>query len=149
MSFDALGSTKSPNTRSAGQRVRESSAVERLLASLDGMDPFERIEALRKAGKRKAEAEGRAYQMDHTRKSLLSRLATEIATARPKESLSEAKLERLARADPRYQAHLDGTAEAMREREEATAEYYTIRAELTWLERTIAHTNALARIDQP
>lgn len=146
MSFDALGSTDT-RARSQEQRARESSAVERLLASLDGMDPFERIEALRQAGRRKAEAEGRAYQMDHTRKALLSRLATEIAAAHPKQSISEAKLERLARADPRYQTHLDGTAEAMREREEATAAYYTIRAELEWMRAAVAHENALSRIE--
>lgn len=148
MSFDALGSTNE-RTRSPEQRARESSAVERLLASLDGMDPFERIEALREAGKRKAKAEGRAYQMDHTRKALLSRLATEIAASRPKESMSEAKLERLARADPRYQTHLDGTAAAMEDRELAQSEYWTIKATLLWMEKVVSHENAHMRLENP
>lgn len=134
MSLDVLG------TRARG-------ALDNLLATLGGMDPFERIQAMRDAGERKARAEGRAYQLDHQRKALLAKLANEYATAHAKENLSEARLERMARADERYSKHLEGTAAAIEERELAVSEYFAVRAELLWLEKTVAHSNALTRMD--
>lgn len=123
-------------------------AIANLIASL-GEDPFAWIEELRDAGKRKAKAEGVAYRLEQERKSLLARIASEIATAQSKKSLSEAKLDRMARADPRYHRHIEGTAAAVEERELAHSEYWSTRARLEWLRASIAHDNALSKLQEP
>lgn len=120
-----------------------------LLTHTIGGDPFERIEALRKAGERKARAEGLAYQMEHERKHLLALYASEYAEVHAKEKLSEARLERMARSDDRYRKHIEGTAAAIEERELARSEYWRIQAELTWMEKTVAHANAMSRLENP
>lgn len=121
-------------------------AVDNLIAIL-GEDPFERIQELREAGERKARAQGVAYRMERERKSLLARLASEYARLHSDKGLSEAKLDRLARADDRYQKHLEGTAAAIEDRELATSEYFAFRSRLEWLRAAVAHENALSRIE--
>ena len=120
-----------------------------VLAAHVGSDPYARIEELREVGRRKAEAQGVAYQLDHERKSLLARLASEYARTHADQSLSEAKLERLARADQRYQTHIEGTAAAIERREFANSEYWAIRSELEWDKSAIAHLNVLTRLEEP
>lgn len=131
------------------QGARERNARDLLVASLDGDDPFQRLHELEVAGERKAEAEALLYYMEHERKALLSRISSEIASSRRVESLAENKLERLARADPRYENHLQGMKEARYNAERASAEYWRIRSHLEWLEKTIAHVNAMSRLDHP
>lgn len=130
------------------QREREKSAREAIVHTL-GSDPWERIEGLREAGRRKAEAQGVAYQMERERKALLARIASEYARTHAEKNLSEAKLDRLARADERYQRHLEGTASAIEERELATSEYFAIRSVLEWDRAAVAHENALSRLEEP
>lgn len=130
------------------QRMREDTAIERLHASL-GEDPFVRIEQLNEAGRRKAQAEGLAYRLEHERKVMLARLAGEYAALHAKEGLSETRLERMARADARYTKLLDRTQEAVEEREAANSEYWSLRTHLEWLKAAIAHDNALARLGEP
>lgn len=120
-----------------------------LLAASIGGDPFEHIALLEEAGQRKAKAEGIAYQMEQMRKSVLAKIAAEIAQAHANEGLSEARLERMARADERYIRHIEGTAAAIEERENAQAEYWRLKSELLWMEKTVAHVNASMRLDQP
>lgn len=125
--------------------LRES-ARETMSAAL-GANPYDRLARLDELGARKAEATGRAYQMEHMRHVVLSHISSEIATLHSRESLSEAKLERLARGDPRYQAHIEATALAIEARDKADAEYWTLKAGLEWDARAIAHVNALTRMD--
>lgn len=125
----------------------EGSARE-LVASHLGSDPWERIERMREAGRAKAEAEGVAYQMERERKALLARLASEFQE-RAKGKLSEAKAERLARADDRYQKHIKGTAVAIEKREAAQSEYWAIRSELEWDRASLAHLNAMSKLEEP
>ena len=126
----------------------DGSAREILSASL-GSDPYDRLAQLGALGERKAKAAGQAYHMDHMRKVVLAHVAGELAVVHAKEGLSEAKLERLARADDRYRQHIEGTAAAMEESELAQAEYWRLRAELTWDEKAIAHYNAMSRLGDP
>lgn len=120
-----------------------------LLAASIGSDPYERIEELRVIGERKAQATGVAYQMEHERQPLLARLASEYARIHANEDLSEAKLERLARADERYRLHIEGAAKAIRERELANSEYWALRSLLEWDKTAVAHLNALSRLGEP
>ena len=109
----------------AGVRdVRTPDAARELLAANfpAGQGPYELVEQLREIGKRKAQAEGVAYELEHGRHVVLSRLATEFSIAHSKEPLSEAKLERMARADPRYGEHIKRTARALEERDMARSE---------------------------
>jgi hypothetical protein len=122
-------------------------AQEAMLASV-GSDPYERIEDLRQAGKRKAQAEGVVYEMEHHRKILLSRIASELAVAHAAKNMSEAKLERMALGDPRYEAHIKGTAAAVEEKELAVSEYYAIKSMLEWDGHVLFHANALARLER-
>lgn len=122
-------------------------ARELLVGSL-GADPYERIEAIREAGKRKAAAEGVAYQMEHERHVVLARIASEIAQAHAKQQLSEARLDRMARADDRYRKHIRGTAAAIEEKELASSEYWALRSLEEWDARSIAHLNAMSRLDE-
>lgn len=130
------------------QRQREDTALQRLAATL-GEDPFVTIEELRQAGRRKATAEGVAYRMEHERKVLLARVANEIAVTHAKEALSEAKIDRLARADERYMTLIKGLEAAVEERELANSEYWALRAHLEWLRAAISHDNVLARLGEP
>lgn len=123
------------------------SARETLVASL-GADPYDGIELLRKAGERKARAEGVAYELDHQRHIVLSQIMNELAVVHAKEKMAEAKLDRMARADPRYAAHVKRTAEAMAEKERAISEYFAIKSELEWDGHSLFHINALSRLDR-
>jgi hypothetical protein len=111
-------------------------------------DPWESLEELRIAGQRKAKAEAQASHLDHMRKVVLSRCCAEIAEANSGKGMSEAKLERLGRAHPRYEEHLRGLAAAVEEREAAIAEYYRIRGELDWMDRTLMMSMSLAKLQR-
>lgn len=121
-------------------------ARSRLTATL-GEDPFNLVSILKDIGRDKAEAEALAYRLEQERKPLLARLASEYATAHAKDGLSEARLERMARSDPRYQKHIEGTAAAIERRERVHSDYWAVKTRLTWLEKTVAHENALTRMD--
>ena len=118
-----------------------------LLSATLGSNPWDKVEGLREVGARKAEAEGVAYQMEHERHPLLARLASEYAVAHAKENMSEAKLERMARADARYTTHIKGTAVAIQNKVRTNSEYWAIRSELEWDRAAVAHYNALTRLD--
>jgi hypothetical protein len=120
-----------------------------LLAGSIGSDPYARIEEMRECGSRKAEAEGVAYQLEHETKSVLARLSSEYATTHNAEALSEAKLQRMALADPRYVEHVRMTGKAVARREHARGEYWAIRSELEWDRASVAHLNALSRLEEP
>jgi len=128
------------------QQHAEHSARELLTASL-GADPYERLAKLEELGARKAKANGAAYHMEHMRKIVLAHVAGELAVVHAKEGLSEAKLERLARADDRYRQHIEATAAAIEERDRAEAEYWTLKAGLEWDSRAVTHLNAMSRMD--
>jgi len=113
----------------------------------EDLTPYERIEELREIGARKAEAEGVAYQLEHERKIMLARLANEFAAAHSKHPLSEAKLDRMARADPRYQDHIKGLAVAIEKREHMRSEYWAVKSLLEWDKSAVAHLNALAKLE--
>ena len=136
----------------AGVRdVRTPDAARELLAANfpAGQGPYELVEQLREIGKRKAQAEGVAYELEHGRHVVLSRLATEFSIAHSKEPLSEAKLERMARADPRYGEHIKRTAKALEERDLARSEYWAVKSLLEWDRASVAHLNALSRLEEP
>jgi hypothetical protein len=124
----------------------ESHARESVRATI-GQDPFELLEELREAGRRKAKAEGLAYQLEEQRKIVLCSIQNELSVVHAREKLSEAKLERMARADPRYEAHIRGTAAAIEEREAASAAYWALQSDLQWCEKTLAHANAMSRLE--
>lgn len=128
-----------------GKRPTMSDAREAVVATL-GADPFVALEELRQAGHRKARAEGIAYAIEHQRKILLATISNELAVIHAKENLSEAKLDRMARADQRYADFIKGAAAGIEERELAASEYWRIQAELTWCEKTLAHANSLMRL---
>ena len=111
--------------------------------------PYERIEELRQIGAKKAEAEGVAYQLEHERKIILARLAGEFAMTHAKHQISEAKLDRMARADPRYQSHITGLGVAIENRERCRSEYWAIKSLLEWDKAAIAHLNALSKLEEP
>ena len=111
-------------------------------------DPWASLEELRIAGQRKAKAEAQASHLENLRKVVLSRCCAEIAAASSGKAMSEAKLERLGRAHPRYEEHLRGLAAAVEEREAAIAEYYRIRGELDWMDRTLMHSMSLAKLQR-
>tara|TARA_Y100000310_G_scaffold219808_1_gene221241 strand:+ start:7513 stop:7929 length:417 start_codon:yes stop_codon:yes gene_type:complete len=113
-----------------------------------GADPYAAIERLNEIGHEKALATAVAYELEQKRKSLLATLASEYARMYADESLSEAKLERLARADIRYTDHIKATADAIENRERASSEYWAIRSELEWDRAAIAHLNALTKLDE-
>ena len=119
-----------------------------VLEDSPGHDPFEALERLREAGRRKAKASAIAYKMDHERKVVLARIASELSQAHASQGMSEAKLERMARADPRYLQHIESTAYAIRDKEQAESDYWSIRAALEWDERAVSHLNALTRLEK-
>jgi hypothetical protein len=111
-------------------------------------DPWETLEDLRVAGERKAKAEAVASHLDAMRKVVLSRIANELAHVHGNAKLSEAKLERLAHSDPRYEEHLKGLAAAKEEAENASAAFWAIRADLEWQEHTLIHSMSLAKLQR-
>ena len=135
--------------RGRGFRARTPDDARELLASNFDSDPYEKIEELGGVGARKARAEGVAFQLEHERKIVLAKIANELATVHVKEKLSEAKLDRMARADPRYQTHIEGLSAAVEERELARSEYWQIRTVLEFDRASIAHLNALSRLELP
>ena len=135
--------------RGRGFRARTPDDARELLASNFDSDPYEKIEELGGVGARKARAEGVAFQLEHERKIVLAKIANELATVHAKEKLSEAKLDRMARADPRYQTHIEGLSAAVEERELARSEYWQIRTVLEFDRASIAHLNALSRLELP
>ncbi len=135
--------------RKEGFHQRTADDARELLASNFDTDPYEKIEELREIGIRKAKAEAIAYQMEHERKIVIARLCNEYATAHAKESLSEAKLDRMARGDARYQAHITELSGAIKERELTRSEYWAIKSLLEFDRASIAHLNALSRLELP
>jgi len=137
--------------RSGVREVRTPDAARDLIAANfpPEQGPYELVEQLREVGKRKARAEGVAYELEHGRPIVLSRLATEFSVAHSKEPLSEAKLERVARADPRYGEHIKRTAKALEERDRARSEYWALKSLLEWDRASVAHLNALSRLEEP
>jgi hypothetical protein len=111
-------------------------------------DPWATLEELRVAGQRKAKAEAQASHLEHMRKVVLSRIANELANVHGNSRLSEAKLDRLARADSRYEEHLKGLAAAQAEAEQASAEFWRIKADLEWQEHTLIHAMSLAKLQR-
>lgn len=125
---------------------RPPSVARDALAATIGHDPAEKLEELRAAGARKARAAGTAFLMEEQRKVVLSRICGEIAQVHGE--LSEVKLERLARAHPDYEKHLRGTSAAIEDKELAETDYWRIQAELHWMDKTVAHHNALTRLER-
>jgi hypothetical protein len=130
----------------APRRPHAPGSAREVLAGNLGRDPWEGIEEMRQIGEAKAKAEGIAYQLDHERKSVLARLQAEIAAAHASQNLSEAKLDRLARADERYVAHIRKAAQAIEDRERISMSYWRIKAELEWDEEAVRHLNHLSRL---
>lgn len=129
-------------------RVHASGSARELITATIGADPYQGIEAMRKAGERKARAEGVAYELEHLTKTVLARIAGELAEVHAKEKLAEAKLERMARTDVRYEAHVRKVAAAVEEKELASNEYWAIRSELEWDGHSVFHANALAKLER-
>lgn len=121
------------------------SAREVLVGNL-GRDPYQGIEELREIGERKAKAEGIAYELDKSRDAVLAQISGEIARHHIGESMSEAKLKRMAEADPRYMEHLKKTAAAVTEKERAHAEYWAVKSELEWDTEALRHLNHMSRL---
>lgn len=143
--------TRTEELRAGGseRQAHPPNGARELLVASAGTDPYATIDELRDIGRRKAEAEGVAYQLEKESKALLARLATEYATAHASEKMSEAKLERLARADSRYAVHIKGTAVAIERKELAHSEYWALRSELEWDRAALAHLNAMSRLGDP
>ena len=66
-----------------------------------------------------------------------------------RDNLSEAKLDRLARSDERYKRHVASIAAAIEERELAKSEYWAVRSLLEWDKTSVAHLNAMTRLEDP
>ena len=130
-------------------KVRTGNDARELLGANFDTSPYELIEQLRKIGHRKARAEGRAYQLEQERPIILARISTELSRAHAGEHLSEARLERMARADSRYTTHISGTAVALEERQHARSEYEAVKSLLEWDRASVAHLNALSRLEDP
>ena len=147
--------TRTEELRQHGARSRTDAPVPTedakglLVATLGGVDPWAKLEELKQAGERRARASGIAYQLEEQRKIVLAKKASDIANLNARENLSEAKLERLARASDAYQDHVNGTAEAIAEEKRTEAEYWRIRADLDWCAKAIAHWNAVSRLEEP
>ena len=80
---------------------------------------------------------------------MLSRIANEIALAHSKESISEAKLDRMSRADTRYEHHIRRLSVAIENRERARSDYWAVKSLLEWDRASVAHLNSLTRLDNP
>ena len=122
------------------------SAREVLMGSL-GSDPYRLLEDLRSVGKEVAKLEGVSYELQNSVKPLLATLATEYATTHAKQNLSEAKLDRLSKADPRYMERIKLVAQTIKEREEKKNEFWAIKSELDWDSKSVSHLNALTKLD--
>ena len=133
--------------RASGARVITPEAARELIGSHFDVSPYEQIETMRQTGHRKAIAEGRVVQLEHQRHIVLATVQNELATVHAKAKLSEAKLDRMARADQRYQTHIAGLGAAVEERDIARSEYAAQRATLEWDRAAIAHLNALSRLE--
>ena len=132
--------------RASGAQVITPEAARELIGSHFDVSPYEQIEVMRQTGHRKAIAEGRVGQLEHQRHIMLATIANEYAVTHSKEKLSEAKLDRLSRADQRYLAHVTGLGAAVEERDHARSEYAAQRATLEWDRAAIAHLTALSRL---
>lgn len=141
--------TRTDQLRERGFVARTPDDARELLASNFDSDPYEKIEELSEVGAEKARAEGVAFRLEHERKIVLARIANELATVHASEKLSEAKLDRMARADSRYQVHIEGLAAAIEDRELARSKYWQIRTVLEFDRASIAHLNALSRLELP
>ena len=133
--------------RASGARVITPEAARELISSHFDVSPYEQIETMRQTGHRKAIAEGRVVQLEHQRHIVLATVQNELATVHAKAKLSEAKLDRLARASSPYRDHCAGLGAAIEERDIARSEYAAQRATLEWDRAAIAHLNALSRLD--
>ena len=153
MSYDETSGegeiSRTDKLRGDGWRPRTQDDARELLASNFPTDPYKKIEELREIGARKARAEGMACQLEHERKIVLARIANDLAMVHAKEKLSEAKLDRMARADPRYQVHIEGLGAAVEERELSRSEYWAVKSLLEFDRASIAHLNALSRLESP
>ena len=132
--------------RASGAQVVTPEAARELISSHFDVSPYEQIETMRQTGHRKAIAEGRTVQLEHQRHIMLATVANELAVAHSKEKLSEAKLDRMARADPRYQAHIAGLGAAVEERDHARSEYAAQRATLEWDRAAIGRASCRERV---
>ena len=141
--------TRTAELLANGATRRTPEAARELLAANIGSDPYEKIEELRQIGARKASADGVAYQLEHERHIVLAQLASEYATLHARDNLSEAKLDRLARSDERYKRHVASIAAAIEERELAKSEYWAVRSLLEWDKTSVAHLNAMTRLEDP
>lgn len=118
-----------------------------LVRSSLGADPWSDVEHLRLIGDELAEAEGIVTRLEGETKSVKARIQNELAVIHAKESLSEAKLERMALGDDRYSTHVKGLAAAVELREKLKNAYWTAKAKLDWDDRAIGHYNHLTRMD--
>ena len=134
-------------TRTDELRHATGSARE-LLGVHIGADPYAGVHRLEQIGDAKAAATGVAYELEQGRKTLLAQLASEYARLHSDKNLSEAKLDRLARGDQRYAEHIKKTAAAIQERERLQSQYWAVRSELEWDRASIAHLNALTKLDE-
>tara|TARA_R110000737_G_scaffold76542_1_gene107237 strand:+ start:911 stop:1339 length:429 start_codon:yes stop_codon:yes gene_type:complete len=134
--------------RSLTEMAHTPNSAREVLSASIGSDPYVRLQELSRLGQLLAEREGVAYQLEKETKPLLATLATEYAVAHAKSNLSEAKLDRMAKADQRYLNHIKGTAEAIRQREQTKNEFWAIKSELEWDRTAIAHLNSLTRLEQ-
>ena len=133
--------------RASGAQVVSPEAARELVSSHFDVSPYEQIETMRKTGHRKAIAEGRCVKLEHQRHIMLATIQNELGSLHAKEKVSEAKLDRLSRADQRYLAHVTGLGAAVAERDHARSEYAAQRATLEWDRAAIAHLTALSRLE--
>lgn len=133
------------------ERIRHApnSARELLAAAIGGEDPYVRLARLDELGQQRAEAEAIWYRLDKERRALIARLASEYSTAHADKNLSEAKLDRMARADARYQTHIEGLAAALEKKQKLDAEYWGLKSGLEWDARAVSHYNAMSRLGDP
>ena len=134
--------------RSLQEMSHDPNTAREVLSASIGSDPYVRLQELGRLGQVLAEREGVAYQLDKETKPLLASIASEYASAHAKSNLSEAKLDRMAKADQRYIDHIRGTAEAIRQREQTKNEFWAIKSELEWDRTAIAPLNSLTRLEQ-
>ena len=130
------------------RRAHATGSGRELVTVAVGSDPYEQMDKLHVAGQRKAAAVGVAYQLEHQRHVALSMIQNELAVAHATEKLSEAKLERMARADPRYAKHVAKTAKALEEREAATSDYYALKSLIEWDMAALRHADNLAKLER-
>jgi len=132
---------------SLGRMKHTPGSAREVLAASIGSDPYKKLAELTELGQLLAEREGVAYQLEKEKKSLLATIASEYASAHSTSNLSEAKLDRMAKADQRYISHIRGTAEAIRQREQTKNQFWAIKSELEWDRTSIAHLNSLTRME--